>query len=27
VNTLLIGTYGVMSWVLLRKRPVTEPNQ
>ncbi len=27
VNTLLIGTYGVMSWVLLRRRPVTEPNQ
>ena len=27
VNTMLIGTYGVMSWVLLRRRPVTEPNQ
>jgi hypothetical protein len=22
VNTMLIGTYGVISWVLLRSRPV-----
>jgi len=22
VNTMLIGTYGVMSWLLLRSRPV-----